>query len=879
MCNESVPHYDFATPMMQQYLQLKAQHADCLLLFRLGDFYELFLDDARVAARVLGIVLTARARGKDGKIPMAGVPYHAVGSYIAKLIKAGYKVAICDQVSEPTGKGLVDRQVTRIITPGTALDDLSLNAKSNNYLLGLAELKQKLSVVVVEVSTGELRAEQLSFDTKTDRQQLLQTLLSHYQPTEVVLAPKSEHLETVLLKLQPDLFITHPETWPSDHQGITDQLKQQFKVKSLKTVGLEANSALTQTLAGVLSYVQYTQRSSLAHLHHVLSLELGHYLQLDPSTISNLELLPKSTDRSTDTSLLSLIDTTKTAMGSRLLKRWLLQPLQNVDAIQARHHSVAWLVEWSNRLLVHQLCASSADIERLLAKAAAGTGTPRQLVELAQSLQIAHQVATHFAPPHLPELLKTTLTPLQNSTCGTLAKTIATTITTDAPIDPKQGGYILAGVDSELDTLADTIRTNRAWMANLERELRQETGISSLKVRFNKVFGFYIEVSNTNLDKVPDTFIRKQTLVNGERFITPEMKRREEIILTAEEQQQRHCYRIFQELITKVVAAAEPLQHLAHSLATLDCLLSFAHNAIQFRLVTPTMTTTAELDIKDGRHPIVEQLLESGSFVPNDTLLNTNNNQVMLITGPNMAGKSVYMRQVALIVLLAHIGSFVPATKATIGIVDRIFVRSGAGDQIAQGLSTFMVEMVETAFILRYLTEKSLIIMDEIGRGTSTYDGISIAQAIAAYLVDEHNPHPKTLFATHYHELQSLSETYPDRIHNYHLAVTGDQHQPVFLYTLKEGGASSSFGIAVARLAGLPPAVTNQAALFLAALEQHHHHTVAQPSLQQKEHSTSDYSSSVPTTVIETLTQLSLDQTTPLEALNILAGLKQQLRH
>lgn len=890
---DNFAQYDFNTPMMQQYLELKKAYTDCLLLFRLGDFYELFLDDAKIAADVLDITLTARARGKDGKIPMAGVPHHAVSSYLARLVAAGYKVAICDQVSEPTGKGLVDRKVTRIVTPGTVLDEASLDARSNNYLLCLAlhaqGKKQQLTAVAVDISTGELLADEfeISQPEASDAATLttqLQQLLDRFQPSEVLLNPNDQILSDHLAVHHPTVFISRASTWPLSSTSIATQLQEHFGVASITTLGLKARSPLAATVLATIQYVRHTQQATLTHLRHLQSMQVNDYVQLDASTIHTLEILPTTASwaksgsytATEDHSLLQLLDTTHTAAGARLLKHWLLQPLQNKKMIQERQEAVAQLLNWPKHVDTHLLFAQVGDIERLLARCAAGTANPRHLLELANALEVTaaihHQFSTaehsaHSGMADSASLLKQHWSKLTHVPLKKLGQTISSTIVAEPPIDPQQGGYIQPGVDPELDELTTTIRTNRQWMSTLEQTLRQETGISSLKVRFNKVFGFYIEVSNANLDKIPSDFIRKQTLVNGERYITPEMKQREEVILSAEEKMQVHCLRIFNDLVIKVVKQSSELQQLAHSLATLDCLLCFAGNAERLQLVKPTITTDGKLAISKGRHPMVEHVLETGSFVPNDTILNTSDQQVVLITGPNMAGKSVYMRQVALIVLLAHTGSFVPAESATVSITDRIFVRSGAGDYIAQGLSTFMVEMVETAFILRNMSNKSLVIMDEIGRGTSTYDGISIAQAIATYLVDERSPRPKTLFATHYHELQSLATTHP-AIHNYHLAITGDEHQPVFLYTLQPGGASSSFGIAVARLAGLPTAVTNQASIFLQELESHHPHpSEPRPQPQPQSPHLANRISSIP-----------LEQTTPLEALTILAELQKELR-
>lgn len=862
--------YDFETPMMQQYLELKAAHQDSLLLFRLGDFYELFLDDAKIAARVLDITLTARKRGKDGAIPMAGVPYHAVNGYIAKLVAAGYKVAICDQVSDPTGKGLVERAVTKEITAGTILDAQALSATSNNYILYLDLDKLTLSFAIADVSTGELLADTKKYANETDLKLAIQNILTEVAPAEVL---TSVTFPTSFIP--PELYHTTADDLPSLPQA-KKMLATFFGVKTLSSVTSISQSGSIRAVATLISYIkkmfhgQQTAHFSAIHQYHQSS-----SLQLDPATIANLELLPKKKGQP---SVLSVIDQTTTAHGGRLLKRWLLKPLQDRQQITKRLDAVEFLSSYNELYTLQQSFSAVGDIQRITARIATGSSSPKEVKELAATLQQLKEIAEAFPEKTVP-LLNKKIAQLHSKKTDALIKQIESTIADEPPSDPKKFGYVLAGVDKQLDSLQRKVAENRDWMSSLESSLRSSTEISSLKIKFNKVFGFYIEVSKSNLDKVPDTFIRKQTLVNSERFITEEMKEREEVILTAEEKLEEHTLRIYTSLCDQIAEQSPSLQQVATAAAKLDILVSLATVSQKYSLVRPSIKIDGCLSISQGRHIVVESVVAAGTFVPNDTKLNTTDTQVLLITGPNMAGKSVYMRQVALIVLLAHIGSFVPAEAAEIPISDRIFVRSGAGDDITQGLSTFMVEMTETAFILRHMTDHSLVIMDEIGRGTSTYDGISLAWAIAAFLVDRSGARPKSLFATHYHELQSLADHYPS-IHNKHMAVEGDDHQPVFTYSLQDGGASSSFGIAVARLAGLPEEVIATASTRLAFLEQDHPNHSLLSTNHENEASSSikkDGKSDSVDAISSKLHNLQLDQTTPLEALNFLATLKKDI--
>ncbi len=789
---------EFSTPMMQQYLQVKKQYQDCIVWFRLGDFYEMFLDDAVTGSRILGITLTSRARGKDGRIPMCGVPYHAADQYLSKLVKAGHKVAICEQVTEPDGKNLVEREVIRVITPGTLLDEKSLERKQNNYVLCVSLKNQIVGAAAVDLLTREFLAGEVRLDADKTFFQVLSELHACLQPAEILLSPSCPAV---------DAFKTSTlKEW---------KLYIQFPSKKLAQTGEIAPTTL-ETAAALISYLQYTQKTDTLRLQSIQPIWQENYLKMNRSTIQNLELFATLHEGHRHHSFLQTIDHTLTAMGGRLLRQWILKPLTDQEAIEERLDSVAFFVQKRTaREELRSILKEVIDVERLLGRLNLGISNPRDLKNLAHALD---------AMLHITYVSKRSQSPFlfdghSISIAQQIIDLINRTLSELPPIDPHKGGFILEGIDQELDTWRHTASKSRTWIVELETTERKKTGITSLKIKFNQVFGFYIEVSNANLTHVPSYFVRKQTLVNAERFSTPELKKHEEIILAANAESEKREYDLFQKLVAHVLETLHPLQSLIKQAAELDCLLNFAHLAEYAHYSRPTLTASGELNIKNGRHPVIEHITKDQQFVPNDVTLSTKNPQLLLITGPNMAGKSVFMRQVALITLMAHLGSFVPADVAQITITDQIFVRSGAADMITAGLSTFMVEMVETAHILRHATVKSLVIMDEIGRGTSTYDGISIAWAIAEELVKERKFGPKTLFATHYHELQALADKWPGKIANFHMAIAEHQGKPVFLYKLREGGASHSFGLAVAQLAGIPEPVIERAKTLLKKLE------------------------------------------------------------
>jgi len=863
-------NYDFATPMMQQYMELKKQYSDCILFFRLGDFYEMFLEDAKLGSRILDITLTARSRGKDGKIPMAGVPYHAVNSYLSKLVKAGHKVAICEQVGEADGRTLVERQVVRIVTPGTILDENSLQQKQNNYLLALDVDGQHVAMSLTDVSTGHFFASQTKL---TKLQQILTNNLAVFPISEIILSPDVYHnprlIHIIKDTLKANIYCF--QDWNNSADKARKILKKHFQLETLSSLGLDKQQLAQKTSAVLLAYLQQTQQSQLQHIQTIKSLIRPDFLKMDQATLDNLEILHTIRTGENEGSLIHCLDQTKTAMGGRLLRNWLTKPLSAQQQIQHRLNAVEFLLE--NKSLREDLQKNLADvydIERILSKLSIGVATPKDVIRLKQSLSASLKLKTSLTKQK-NKLLKTIFSQIDQKTAQAKSL-IEKTLQDDPPVDPKNGGLIKTGIDEKLDQLLTNVKNNKNWLADLETQERQQTGISTLKVEFNKVYGFYIEVSKSNLGKVPAHYERKQTLVNSERYYTDELKAKEEEILTSQEKANELEFQIFEQLIVDILQLLPSLENCAQAVAELDCLVNFAQIAQDNCYVKPEITSGSVCQIKAGRHPVVEQIDPTNPFVANDTLLNDKNHQLLLITGPNMAGKSVYIRQVAVITLMAHAGSFIPADEAKIPLTDQIFVRSGASDVITSGLSTFMVEMTEAAYILHHATDRSLIVMDEIGRGTSTYDGISLAWSIAEYLVTAKNKQAKTLFATHYHELQQLEAEFPQKIKNYKMAIVSDQDQPVFLHQLVPGAADHSFGIAVAKMAGVPKQVTDHACQTLQRLQAQH-----QQTLQVGKNGKKTRKSPENYEVLQELRNLDIENLKPLEALNKLAELKKDL--
>ncbi|MGB4621482.1 MAG: DNA mismatch repair protein MutS [Kiritimatiellia bacterium] len=813
------------TPMMAQYRRIKAEIApDTILFFRLGDFYEMFFEDAIVASEILGIALTKRQN-----MPMCGVPFHAADTYLAKLLRAGKKVAICDQMEDPaTAKGIVKREITGIVTPGTVLTDSMLDATRPNYLASLYRQGERYGLAMLDLSTGDFWME----DT-TDPAVLLDDLARH-SPPEVILPESLHEDEAFLANLRATgaFILTAREDWIFDPATAEDGLCRHLGVQSLDGFGGTGHPAATAAAGALLYYVTRDLRRPANHIRSIRLRTAADAMMLDESTLANLELVASRGTPRTDapTTLLKALDTTRTAMGSRLLRDWLVRPLQNLAAIVARHDAVAALLEKRHELEeFRKILGNIKDLERLLARLASGSGNGRDVRALALSLAKLPALQAALAPHTTGRLaeLNRAIVPQDD-----LVALIQRALVDEPPISIKEGGLIRKGYHEQLDELRAAAHDGKQWIAALQAQEIERTGISSLKIRFNKVFGYFIEVTKANLSRVPSDYIRKQTMVNGERFITPELKEVESKIVGAEEKSVALEYELFLELREQVVAATPEIQQTAAAIAELDVLATFAERALTCRYVRPKMTEDGPLVIRDGRHPVIELLPESDRFVPNDTQLDNHTHQLLIITGPNMAGKSTYIRQVALIVIMAQMGSFIPASSAEISVVDRVFTRVGAGDDLARGRSTFMVEMQETANILNNATPRSLIVLDEIGRGTSTFDGISIAWSVAEYLHNNPRVKAKTLFATHYHELTDIALTLPG-VKNYNVLVSEKDERIVFLRKIVAGAADKSYGIHVARLAGLPSEVIGRAREILANLEDEELSEAGHPKLAQ----------------------------------------------
>lgn len=875
---------DTITPMMQQYLRIKKEHEGAIVFFRLGDFYETFLDDAILASKVLEITLTSREAGKGNKVPMAGIPYHAADSYIARLVRTGHKIAICEQMEDPRfAKGIVKREVTRVITPGTALDTALLEAKQNRYLAAvffqhLAPSTQhptKIGLAYLDLSTGEFRV------FETEETQGFTAQFIRVNPAEVLVSEEiSKEPTLVELAQQVSAVITPLPSWAFGRERAYQMLTNYFHVGSLEGFGCEDLTSGLASCGAILHYVQETQSQTAEHIQRLQRYRNEKYMMLDPATQRNLELIRTSRSEDIRGSLLGVLDQTTTAMGGRLLRSWMTQPLLEVEEIQARHDAVEEFAR-NAALIGHlrPLLGGIADLERLMARLSCGAGNARDLLSLKQSIKQIPTIQAILESVQSPMLIedRLNLTPQ-----GDLVDLLERSIHEDPPITLRDGRLIKTGYHQELDELRSISQHGKEWLAQLEQQEIQKTGISSLKVRYNQVFGYYIEVTHPNLKYVPSHYIRKQTLSNAERFMTPELKEWEAKILGAQEKILELEYQIFQQIRTQVLTYIGKIQQNAQAIAQLDVLSNLALVAIKNHYVRPQVESGDSIEITEGRHPVLEQLLMGERFVPNDTLLDSGQNQIIIMTGPNMAGKSVYLRQVALIVLMAQMGSFVPAKQAKIGIVDRIFTRVGAQDELSRGQSTFMVEMNETANILNNATARSLILLDEIGRGTSTFDGISIAWAVTEYLHEQLRA--KTLFATHYHELTELELAYP-RIKNYHVEVKEWNDQIIFLRKIIPGGTDKSYGIHVGRLAGLPSEVIQRAKKILTELEQATLTPEGKPKLTAKslsgEKTTAETQLSFFTPqnlsihpVVEELKQVEVEKMTPLEALNFLSQLK-----
>ena len=802
------------TPMLRQYYTIKQQHQDAILFFRLGDFYEMFGADAQIGSQILDIALTSREMGKGKELPMCGVPYHAVEGYIATLIRHGYKVAICDQVEDPkTAKGVVKREVTRVVTPGTVIEPQLLDDKANNYLIAIYGQQRHYGLAVVDVSTGYFGLTELLGDTAEDQ---LWDELERLTPAECVVTPtlgenpvwKAEAAR----RLSCTVSTYEERWWRLDHTRKV--LQRHFGVQSLHAFGLEEFLAAVRAGGAVLSYLQDTQRRVLSHITNIDLYSTRSYMLMESATRRNLELVQTLRDGEYKGSLLWLLDETVTAMGGRLLRQWMLQPVLDRQEITERLEAVQELVDnTALRKSLREQLSQVHDVERLVGRVTYGSANPRDLVALGSSLRRMPSIRQA-----LSQVASRRLTALTNGLklLPQLTELLQRSLVESPPATIRDGGVIKAGYATQLDELRAAARDGKSWIAALEVAERERTGIKSLKVGFNRVFGYYIEVTKANLDSVPDYYHRKQTLANSERYITPELKEKENLVLGAEERAIQLEHDLFVDIRDQVAKAAPELLHLAAVIGQLDVLASLSEVAVRRRYCRPIVTDGNAIDIKAGRHPVVEAMLPQGQFVPNDVYLDGETTQLVILTGPNMAGKSTYLRMVALITLMAQMGSFVPANAAQIGLVDRIFTRVGAADDLGTGQSTFMVEMSEVNIALSQASPWSLIIIDELGRGTSTYDGMALAQAIAEYIHDVCGS--KTIFSTHYHELAKLALTKP-RIKNLRMEVWEEGKEIVFLYKVGEGAADRSYGIHVARLAGLPKQVLRRAKTILDDLE------------------------------------------------------------
>jgi DNA mismatch repair protein MutS len=802
------------TPARRQYLQIKAQYPDTIVFFRLGDFYETFDDDAKTVAEVCDIVLTSRPVGAGQRAPLAGVPYHSVDGYIAKLINAGLKVAIVDQIGSTPVKGLVPREVSRVVTPGTVVEPTLLDEKRNNYLGALIVEGNRAGVAYVDITTGEYATTQLQSALNEPQDgiwRIVHEELERLQLAELLVVEAQKSLVNAQTHLTPY------KEWHFDLGNARRALLEHFDVASLAGFGCEGKPLATRAAGAIVYYLQDTQKAALDQLTTLATYSSADYITLDPATRRNLELLQSIRGAGTHGSLLGVLDATSTAMGGRLLRQWIGQPLLDLERLNGRLDIVEALVAHTPlRVESRSLLRSLPDLERLIRRVGQGIAGPRNLVGIRAALETVPSLhAVLDTVSDLPSALSALSAGLDP--CASASALIAESIVEGAPATIASGDAIRPGFSAELDNLLTAVRDAKDWIANLERQERKNTGIKSLKVGYNKVYGYYIEVTKANLEAVPEGYVRKQTLVNAERYITPELKEYEALLLNAEERKNQIETRLFREICERIAAAAGPILSTARALARLDVLAALAELAVNNRYVRPTLSEDGDLHIVGGRHPVVELTMRQEPFTPNDVSL-SNKGRLLIITGPNMSGKSTYIRQVALIVLMAQIGSFVPADSAAIGLVDRIFTRIGAQDEISAGQSTFMVEMVEAAYILNHATSRSLIILDEIGRGTSTYDGISIAWSIVEYIHNHPRLGAKTLFATHYHELTDLEQILP-QVRNYNVAVAEEGDRIIFLHRIVPGGADKSYGIHVAQLAGMPRPVVHRAEEILEQLE------------------------------------------------------------
>ena len=857
---------DNPTPIRQQYLRIKQQYPHAILFFRLGDFYETFDDDAKITARELEIVLTSRSMGKNYKIPMAGIPYHAVDDYLAKLIKRGYKVAICEQMTKPgETKGIVERDVVRLVTPGTVVEPGLLEGKVNNYLASIIIDGETAGIAYVDITTSEFSATQLPLPR-------LSTEMQRLQPAEIVIP---EDIQLPDISISPS--VSHIENYRFELEVAKKTLLDHFETTTLDGYGCSNLPLATQAAGAVLYYLKQTQKRVINQITHLSTYSPSSFMALDATTQANLELFRNTVSGTSGGSLLSVIDLTKTSMGGRMLKRRLGQPLLDLKELTKRQNAIGWFLQdnITRRQIIDKL-GEIADLERLTNRIRANIALPQELIALKHSLEIIPELIKIFeSMDYTPvDWLKGKLRP-QPELIALIAQSIEETPTSTLG----EGGVIKQGFSEELDKMRLASKNARKYLADIEKQEREKTGIKSLKVGYNRVFGYYIEVSQANLQQVPDTYIRKQTLVNGERFFTPGLKEYESVILNAKDRITELETDIYRRIYQQAAGYGESLLALADTLAEIDVFSALAEVASRNNYIKPELNEENAIFIKQGRHPVVEISLRQGEFIPNDITLSNDDSQLIILTGPNMAGKSTYLKQVAIIVLMAQIGSYVPAEKAVIGLVDRIFTRIGAREDLASGQSTFMVEMVETANILNNATPKSLLILDEIGRGTSTYDGMAIARSVVEYIHNYKGLGAKTLFATHYHELVQLADYLP-RVRNFNVAVAEEAGNVIFLHRIVPGGVDKSYGIHVAKLAGLPKPVIHRADEVLEELEANGApDSLTRTKKQRKMEPVPQLSFfGQKPEFIEELEKLDINVLTPLEALNKLYELQKKAR-
>ncbi len=867
------------SPMMQRYLETKEEYKDCILFYRLGDFYEMFFDDAITASRELELTLTGKDCGQEERAPMCGIPHHAAEIYISKLIAKGYKVAICEQLEDPKkAKGIVKRGVIRVVTPGTVVESNMLEERKNNFIMSIFKSGIYYGISVCDISTGEFYAAEIKDNYNFP---MLLDEIARYTPSELLVNSMMCNCKEEISKIKErfeNIYITN-----FNDKFFTDELNNiNFRFNILDNSGRKIEDIKSKTLAissinALIEYIEETQKTTLDHINKIIIYQLSKYMALDINARRNLEITEKMRDKSKKGTLLWVLDKTSTSMGGRLLRRWLNDPLVDINEIQKRLNAVKELKD--NIMFRGDVIESLKkvyDIERLAGKMAFGNANARDMITLKNSL---------YKLPEIKQLLKESKSPMLIELYNKLDELqdiydlIETSIIDDPPMTIKDGGIIKLGYDEEIDKLKTAQTEGKNWLIKLESEEKEKTGIKNLKIGFNKVFGYFIEVTKSNLDQVPERYIRKQTLTNAERYITEELKNLENQILGAEEKVINLEYEAFTKIREQIAKNIKRLQATSEVISTLDVLSSFAQVAEDMNYCMPNINNNGVINIKNGRHPVIEKIIGAGSFVENDTYLDKDQNRLAIITGPNMAGKSTYMRQVALITLMEQVGSFVPAESADIGVVDKIFTRVGASDDLSMGQSTFMVEMMEVATILKEATPNSLVILDEIGRGTSTYDGLSIAWAVAEYIADKEKCGAKTLFATHYHELTEL-ENKLDGIKNYSIAVKEKGEDIIFLRKIVEGGTDESYGVHVAKLAGVPKTVTTRANEILRSLERKN--IITNKKIEKKDNKQVDgqfdmYNYKL-AEIAHEIDKVNLNELTPIDALNTLVRIKEKMK-